>query len=283
MVVPSIWENTSLGLRKELITIEYRNIIKASELSSCLVTIKDIHCPSERDSDYLKDVNVPKTLIKLGYALTPIDWYIEKFLQVMLEGETSRCIIHSKSNTKEISFTIHLQSIDFGGYYHEQSLSKMLSLAKLYKENGVKMFKNHPVQFAHYYFTKAARCLLAFLGYFDIEQRAKEENINLNELLLLKENIYTNIAACLLKQNRNNDIIDVLSFVNFTEDPPEKAVYRLAVAYLNTKEYEKACDVIKKLPNYAENKDLVALLNKVIQESKEGDAKYATMVKKMFQ
>lgn len=280
-LVPELWENPSLGLKKELITFQYQSMVKASELSSCFVTFKDVHLPPGRDSNYLKDVN-GNTHIKLGHALTPIDWYIEKFLQVMLTGEESKCTIRTTADT-EISFTIHMERIDFGGYYHEQSLTQMLTLAKIYKENGVKMFKQYPPQFAHYYFTKAARCLLAYMPFGDIEERAHLENIDVNELQPLLENIYTNIAACLLKESRNDEIINVLSFVNHSEQPSEKAVYRLAVAYSNKKEYEKARDVIKKLDNYTENKDLMALFTKINQESKVGDEKYASMVKKMFQ
>lgn len=277
-----VWEATSLGLRKELITFEYKSIIKANELSSCYVTFKDVHLPPGRVSNYLKEADVAKTHIKLGHAVTPVDWYIEKFLQVMLMGEESRCTIRTRSVT-DISFTIQMERIDFGGYYHEQSLPQMITLAKHYKDNGVKMFKDYPPQFAHHYFTKAARCLLAYLRYGDIEERAEKEGVSVTEMRSLLENIYTNIAACLLKESRNNEIVEILSFVNQSDEPSEKAVYRMALAYFNKKEYEKACGVIKKLPKYTENKEMVALLSRINQESKEGDAKYASMVKKMFQ
>lgn len=280
-LVPLIWEDKDLGLRKELISFQYKSIIKANELSTCLVTLKDVHLPLGRESFYLKNDHSSQIVIKLGHALTPIDWYIEKFLQVMFIGEESKCIIRT-NGPDDISFSIHMQRIDFGGYYHEKSLKEMLDLAKVYKENGVKMFKQYP-QYAHYYFTKAARCCIAYLPYGDLEERAKEENVNVNELQPLLENIYSNIAACLLKQNRADEIIDLLLFVSQSEQPHEKAVYRLALAYLNKKEFDKARDIIKRSPNYTENKDLMALFLKINQESKEGDKKYANMVKKMFQ
>lgn len=281
-LVPPIWESPSLGLKKELVSFQYKSMIKANELSTCFLTFKDIHLPPGRDSNYLTETNAPNTLIKLGHALTPVDWYIEKFLQVMLMGEESKCTIRTAGDT-EISFTIHMERIDFGGYYHEQSLRQMFTLAKIYKENGVKMFKQYPPRFAHYYFTKAAKCLLSFMPYGDIEERSKEDGIDVNELQPLLENIYSNVAACLLKESRNDEIIDVLSFVHQSEQPSEKAVYRLAVAYSNRKEYDKARDIIKKLPSYTENRDLMALYTKINQESKVGDEKYASMVKKMFQ
>ncbi|XP_063696216.1 protein Bride of doubletime isoform X1 [Culicoides brevitarsis] len=215
----------------------------------------------------------------LGYKQT---------LKTLRQGKAKLIIIANNTphlrKSEEISFTVSMKRIEHGGDWHEKSFSEILTLAKQYKEHGVKMFKQFPVQFAHFYFAKAAKCLLMYKPFGDLEERAKNENVDASELIPLLRNIYTNIAACLLKQNRINDVIDLLGFVEWAEEPvPEKAVYRLATAYFSKKDYDKARDVIKKLPNYAENKELMALLAKINQESKAGDEKYANMVKKMFQ
>lgn len=279
-LVPKYWANDTFGLSKNLISFSYKSIIKASDLSKCYVTIQDVILPNGYESEYLRHVNESSFEITIGSALTPIDWYIEKFLQAMLVDEKSQCTIKTKSN-KEIIFVIHLQRVEFGGYYHEKSLKEMVELSKNYKENGVKMFKKYP-QLAHEYFSKAARCLQSYIPYNDIYERANNEGINADELLPMLENLLSNIAACLLKENRSAEVSDILSFTEQQDSPVEKVIFRKATAYLNTKEHEKALQIIEKKINYKENKDLLALHEKIHEDLKNEKSKYADMVKKMF-
>lgn len=282
-LIDKVWEDETKGLRKELVSFRYCSVDKASELSKCLVIITDVQNlnPEEQKTKYLAEENIGKEQwIEIGHALTPIDCYVEEFLKQMFTNDTSICSITTKSSGV-IMFTLQLNKIEFDGYYCEQSATKMYELAKLYKENGVIMFKDYP-QFAHNYFNLAAKCLLSFNPFTDI-QDALEDGCDLIQKNFedLLENIYLNIAACLLKQQRYDDILHVLKFTLNQTEPSEKAVYRLALAYFHLKQFENAKNTIERI-DYKNNKDLVRLLANVSKFWKADNDKYSNMVKKMF-
>ena len=280
-LVDKVWTDEAKGLRKELISFRYNSIVKASELSKCCVEILDVQNPNPEKykKNYLLMIG-EEFWVKIGHAVTPIDCYVEEFLKQMLINETSKCFITTKSSGT-IEFTMRLKEIQFEGYFFEQSASKMYELAKLYKENGVKMFKDYPL-FAHNYFNLAAKCLLSFNPFTDIqdvlEDGCKIKKEDFEELL---QNIYLNIAACLLKQQRYDDILHVLKFAMDQTEPSEKAVYRLALAYFHLNQFENAKNTIERI-NYKNNKDLVQLMANVAKYWKADNDKYSNMVKKMF-
>lgn len=273
------WKNDEKGLRKEVIEFEFVSIVKASEMSKCLVEILHVENLNSHASNYLNRTD--EFWIEIGHSLTPVDCYIEEFLKQMLTNETSKCYIKTKSSPDEIFFIMRLKEIEFGGYYFEKSPTEMYELAKLYKENGVKMFKDYPL-FAHNYFNLAAKCLLSF----------NTQDVDYNELLHdsyltkkdwdeLLENVYLNVSACLVKQERYEDIISILSFIKLQDQPHEKGVYRLAMAYYHTANYDDAEIIIKKI-NFQGNRDLVALMKKIKESKKIENDKYSAMAKKML-
>lgn len=281
-LIDKVWEDETKGLLKEVISFRYCTVVKASEISKCLIEILDIQnlCSDKHNTNYLLDENIGKELwVEIGHALTPIDCYIEEFLKQMLTNETSKCSITTKSSGI-IEFTIRLKRIEFGGYYCEQSACNMFQLAKLYKENGVKMFKEYPT-FAHSYFSLAAKCLLSFNPFDDIRDVLTDCDVKQKDFEELLQNVYLNIAACLLKQQRYDDILHVLSYSISQDEPSDKAVYRLALAYYHLKQFENAKNAIEKI-NYANNKDLVQLMAKVQGSWRADQNKYSNMMKKMF-
>lgn len=280
-LIDKVWTDEAKGLRKEVINFKYCTVVKASELSKCLVDILDIQSfdNSKCKTNFVVEQNVGKEFwVEIGHALTPIDCYVEEFLKQMFTNETSKCFISTKSSGV-IEFTMRLKRIEFGGYYYEQSASRMYELAKLYKENGVKMFKEFPL-FAHNYFNQAAKCLLSFNPFEDIED-VTDGTYNRKDFEDLLQNIYLNIAACLVKQQRYDDILHVLQFSTIQDEPSEKAVYRLALAYYHLKQFENAKNTIERI-DYKNNKDLVTLMAKVYESWKVDNHKYSNMVKKMF-
>lgn len=281
-LINKIWRDEAKGLHKELICFRFANVIKPSELSKCLVEILEIHNlnPDTHPTNYLTHENVNKEFwIEIGHALTPVDCYVEEFLRQMLTNETSKCTIATKSGV-EISFTMTLQAIEFGGYFCEQSAKEMFELSKLYKDNGVKMFKDYPL-FSHYYFNLAAKCLLSFNPFDDILDVLADSKLTRKDFEDLLHTIYLNIAACLLKQQRYDEILHVLSYSLNQKEPSEKAVFRLATAYFNLQQFENAKVTIERI-NYKSNKDLVQLMTKVQESWRVDQGKYSNMVKKMF-
>lgn len=281
-LIDRIWQDETKGLRKEVINFRYCSVVKASELSKCLISVVDINSfnADKHKSNYLTEDNAEKEFwVEMGHAVTPIDCYIEEFLKQMFMNETSRCFIETKSSGI-IEFTMRLKRIEFGGYYFEKSESEMFELAKLYKENGVKMFKENPL-FAHNYFSLAAKCLLSFAPLDDLDDALKDGELKRKDFQDLLENIYLNIAACLIKEQRYDDILHVLSYTLTQHKPSEKATYRLALAYFNLKQFEKAKNTIEKI-NYKSNKELVSLMAKICELWKVDHHKYSDMIKKMF-
>jgi ribosomal protein S17E len=280
-LIDKVWTDESKGLRKEVITFRYYSVVKASELSKCLVEIIDLNNfdSIKHPSNYVDENKLGNEFwIEIGHSLTPVDCYIEEFLKKMFIDETSNCFIKTKSD--EIMLTIRLKRIEFGGYYAEQSIDKMFDLAKLYKENGVKMFKDYP-KFAHQYFNLAAKCLLAFNPHGETDACEQSKTVTRKDINELLQTIYMNIAACLIKQNRFEEILYILNFVKTQDKPSEKAVYRLALAYFHVKDYESAKTLIERL-DFKQNKELVQLMGKIHDNWKVEHDKYSNMVKKMF-
>lgn len=278
-LIEKVWEDESKGLRKELVSFEFSSVVKASEISKCLVEVIDVQNLGDRKSNYLSESVGKEIWIGIGTSVTPIDCYIEEFLKQMFTNEISRCFIKTKSSGN-VEFVIKLKEIEFGGFYCEQSASKMLEISRQYKENGVKMFKDYPV-FAQNYFNLAAKCLLSFTKFDNGDDPLADSDSTRRDFDELLQNINLNIAACLLKQNRYDDVLHVLKFSVNQEHPSEKAAFRLASAYFHLKQFENAKNIIERV-NYKGNKDLTQLLAKVYEHWKTDHDKYANMVKKMF-
>lgn len=227
-LINHVWEDEKKGLRKELINFNFISIEKASELSKCRVDFENIQNLSHHKSNYLKEEQ-SDVWIEIGHAITAIDCYVEEFLKEMLINETSKCSIKTKS-TGEISFIIRLKEIKFNGYYSEQTPTQMFELARLYKENGVKMFKEFPL-FAHNYFNLSAKCLLSFQTQdVDYDELLKDSTITKKDFDELLQNVYLNIAACLIKQERFEEIPSILEFVRVQDNPPEKGGKKMNLA-----------------------------------------------------
>lgn len=281
-LIDKVWEDRAKGLRKEVINFRYCSIVKATELSKCLVDILNMENlkTETHKTNYILKENIGKELwIEMGHAVTPVDCYVEEFLKQMLTNETSNCHIETKS-CGTISFTLRLKRIENYEYFYEQDAVKMFELSKLYKENGVKMFKEYPL-FAHNYFSLAAKCLLAFSNYNGIDMTLKDTNVTKANFEELLQNIYLNISACLIKEGRFEEVIPILQFVRNQEQPSDKAVFRLATAYLSDCKYEEAKSTIEKI-DYKSNKDLLQLMMKIQQMWKNEKDKDSVMAKKML-
>lgn len=283
LVAPE-WVDERRGLRKILIQFNYTNMDKASELSQCLVEIIDVTNPADRESEYLNDA--AEKWIRMGDAVTPIDCYIDIFIKQMFVGEWSRCIITTKTDDR-IEFTIKLLEIKLNVYFYELTPAELYEVASKYKENGVKMYKKYPA-FAQNYFNLSAKLLISLKPFDkldtgtekDLHERDVNQKIDQKSVQSLHDAVYLNIAACLIKQNRHEEVLHVVK--DLTErSNNEKGIYRRALAHLNLKQYDEAKQQIDRL-NVMENHEFQSLYNRITSEMKEYNAKYADMVKKMF-
>lgn len=272
-----IWKCPEKGLRKETISISQEiSIGKPNDISICSVKLSNIVNETGLESNYLNaEASDTEIEIKMGDATTPVDCYLELFLQEMVITEKCICFINTKSGI-EIMFTVQLLKTSPIKYYYELSVDDMFDLAVKYKENGVKMFSKYRT-FAHNYFTKAAKCLLS---YRDIESSRKGE---IEKLLI---NVYANIAACLLKQSRFEEVVEILSFLNEPSNTEranlnEKAIYRKSLAHYSLKQYNIAKELLKKI-DCNKNSEILALWNKICNDEKADNARYTEMVKRML-
>lgn len=274
-----LWEDEKRGLRKELVSFQFHTIVKANDLAKCLVQVWEVRNwePERHQSHYLRTLN-EEFWVELGSAVTPLDCYLELFLKQMMVNETSKCLVKTKSSTIEI--LMELKTVESSCYYHEKSAQDMFQISKKYKENGVKMFKEFPL-FAHDYFNRAAKCLLSYSPFDGIDDFLVGSGIYKKDFEDLLENIYLNISACLIKQGRFDEILHVLKFVASQEHPSDKAIFRLATAHFNLKQFDLAKNAIERI-DYKHNKELVQLFGKVQEHSKADDVRYSQMVKKMF-
>lgn len=276
-----VWEDKSRGLRKEITNFKFITLTKATEISKCCVSISHIYGLQEHhESVHLQNGDQFEYWISLGDAVTPIDCYIDVFLQEMLVGETSNCSLQTKSG-ESISFQLNIMKINFGGYVFELSTEDIIRLAQKYKDNGVKMFKKYPT-FAQAYFNRAAKCLISCLPFNTLkDQNPEDEPLDPAKLERMLENIYMNIAACLIKQNRFDEALHVLRFTDREKNVPEKALYRRALAHFKYGQLDDAKNTLERF-NYKDSKESLALYNDILVKWKVSNQNYSNMVKKMF-
>ncbi|XP_037050522.1 peptidyl-prolyl cis-trans isomerase PASTICCINO1-like isoform X2 [Bradysia coprophila] len=279
-LVATEWSDESRGLRKVLMEFNYTKMDRVADLSECLVEISDVANLSGRESEYLSDTK--EKLIRMGDAVTPIDYFVEIFIRQMYVGEVSRCYVTTKTD-HQIEFTIKLMAIDCPRYFYELSPKELFEISSKYKEQGVKMYKKYP-EFAQNYFNLAAKLLISLKPFNTLDDREANESfkhqIDQQSLQALHDGIYLNIAAGLIKQNRYEDALYVL--IDLTDRTNnEKGIYRRALAHLNLKQYDEARQQIERL-NFKENHEFHALHNRIASEMKEYNERYANMVKKMF-
>lgn len=276
------WVDAKKGLRKELISYRFQSTIKANDLSKCCVAITELNGLKDyHASAYLRDEQKNMDYwITMSNALTPIDCYIELFLKRMLIGETSRCSIRTKSNDC-ISFVMRLIRVEFNGYVYAMKLPEVVALAKHYRENGVKMFKEYPL-FAHDYFNKAAKLLISCEPFETLGER--ETGMVEADARVLREQLETilsNICQCLIKQQRYEEAAHVMEFADRPENVTEKHIYRRANALYLLGKLDEAKHTIERI-NYRDKKECLQLHNNIMEKLNESNQKYRKMIKSMF-
>ncbi|XP_050087986.1 uncharacterized protein LOC126572603 [Anopheles aquasalis] len=214
----------------------------------------------------------------MGTAVTPVDCYVELLLQQMLPNEESKCTIHTKQHG-DITFTMKLVRIEGQQYYYEQTATSTLELAKRYKVNGVLMYSKYPA-FAQAYFNRAAKCLLSWSPIEQLDP-AIEGPGTIEEMQALLQTLQLNISACLIKENRFEEALHVLRFIDHQEKPSEKAIYRRALAQFRINQFNEAIATLEKI-NYAASKECDALYKQIVEKRQQETSKYSAMVKKMF-
>lgn len=281
---PADWQKPELGLRKRLLCFGWDSIELPTELSECMVRFDDIEGLGDRESNYLAAEQV--LMIQLGSAVTAVDFLVDIVFQHMYVGETSRVFIKTNSGDT-IEFTATLLKIQTDRYLYQLSARETLQWALEQKNQGVVMFKKWP-SIAQRYFNRAAKGLISHKPFDVIDP--DEDGVLGKELQDLYDSVCLNIAACLLKEQRYEDVLHVLR--DSTDTPntgseeserkiSEKAVYRRALAHFHLKQLDEARAQLERV-NYAQNRDQLALWKQIVEQQTEYNDNYAKMVRKMF-
>ncbi|XP_017956222.2 uncharacterized protein LOC108651197 [Drosophila navojoa] len=273
------WSDVARGLQKKVLSLEFQRVEKPLLVSTVSFTVKK-PCPNlgSRPSKYLASNEPQQYTLEMGNADSPIDCYIEILLQQFVIGETSACSITTKTGER-LEFELKLDRILSNKQIDKLSAVEMYNLALKYKEKGVAMYKAYP-KFACDYFSRAAKLLITYKPFDKLDKQ--KNGIPGNEMELLFVQIQTNLAACMLLEKRYEHVIYHTEFVDTQEQPSEKSIYRRALAFYYLKEFEKAQNLIERVPQYEDKREFTKLRDNIATSWKSSNANYKQLVQRMF-
>lgn len=276
----ALWSDERLGCSKELLHFQFVCMEKPTELDECVIVVTDQQNVGARPSNFLQPAAAAPSdelCVSLRTARTALDCLLSVILQQMLPGERSRVRIVTGGG-ETVQLTIELRRIqpnDTQRYPHQLSAAQTFAWAAEQKENGVALFKRWP-RFAQDAFSRAAKALIS-LKPFD---RAAVD-VDAAQLQLLHDSVCQNLAACLLKQQRYEDVLYVLQEVTDRPAAPERAIYRRATAHYQLRQLDEARAQVERL-NYGQHPEQRALHEQIVKQLGEYRSEYSSMVRKMF-
>ncbi|EDW34042.1 GL22032 [Drosophila persimilis] len=277
------WKDEKRGLSKKVLSLEFADMAKPMAASTVLFSVNN-KCANleDRPSKYLggeESLTFPQQhTLEMGTATTPVDCYVEMLLQQFMPGETAACSITSKTGER-IEFDLKLDLIVKNPQVHKLNAAEIYELALRFKESGVAMFKSYP-KFAFDYFARAAKLLITYKPFDQLTKKSNGINGTTVEALFVQ--LQTNLAACMLQEERYEHVIYHTEFVERAESPTEKSVYRRALAYYHMKEFAKAQATIERVHDYEEKREFSKLRDKIAASWKDSKAHYKEVVQRMF-
>ncbi|XP_056646696.1 FK506-binding protein-like [Diorhabda sublineata] len=243
---------------------------KPAENSRCTVTIMD----------YAPLKNIVSTIIVIGDTDGELWNLIEICLGTMDVGEKSKFFISLPN--EDISLIICLEELVFDGYIYKWDAIKKFSLATYHKEKGNDLFKSNRNKEAALRFIKALKILHSIP--LDAEELPISiENLQVSNLINLKEILYNNLSSCYFRNSRWLKVIDISQKVLLYNSNNVKALYKLGIAYKNDRNFEKSFEAFSKvLKLEPDNKACTEHMNVVKDELRKADIRVKSMVKKMF-
>uniref|UniRef100_A0A034W9F6 Uncharacterized protein n=1 Tax=Bactrocera dorsalis TaxID=27457 RepID=A0A034W9F6_BACDO len=273
------WTMPAKGLRKQVLSLDnFKFLNKPHLVSKVVVKVEEVQNLNGRESQYLSNELIEQEQkVEIGSALTPVDCYVELLVRQLVVGERARCFIATK--TEEIRFILTLIKIEETKEIYKLNVAEMYAHAMRYKENGVVMFKQYPY-FAHAYFSRAAKFLISYKPFEGLTLH--KDGISSEEMQMLFTQIQTNLAACLLNEQRYDDVLYQTKFVEEHPNATEKSIYRRAMAFYHLKEFEKAQKLIESVSNYQGKKEFAKLHQRLGESWKTSNEQYKNVVKRMF-
>jgi FK506-binding protein 4/5 len=222
----------------------------------------------------------------IGDSDTDIDRSLERCIQTMLPMEVSLMILtlppkslnETSLKAKTVKCKVHLKEIHNKPYIFEWNHSMKYELAMCHKERGVELYRSGRNRDAFLRFSKALKLLITIIPVeSDTAAQQRDEDVCLRVMLC------NNIASCHLQCKNYCHVIEMCNKVLFLEPNNVKALFRRAVAYMETQEFDQAkkdFNQVQRLePENAAARDKLQELKKW---QKKSDAKMAAAIKKMF-
>lgn len=222
----------------------------------------------------------------IGDSDTDIDRSLERCIQTMLQMEVSLMILtlppkslnETSLKAKTVKCKVHLKEIHNKPYIFEWNHSMKYELAMCHKERGVELYRSGRTRDAFLRFSKALKLLITIIP-VESDTAAQQRD----EVVCLRVMLCNNIASCHLQCKNYCHVIEMCNKVLFLEPNNVKALFRRAVAYMETQEFDQAkkdFNQVQRLePGNAAARDKLQELKKW---QKKSDAKMAAAIKKMF-
>jgi FK506-binding protein 4/5 len=222
----------------------------------------------------------------IGDSDTDIDRSIERCIQTMLQTEVSLMILtfppkslnETSLKARTVKCKVHLKEIYNEPYLFEWNDLKKYELAMYHKVRGVELYNCGRTRDAFFRFSKALKLLITIIPVEnDIVTVQRDDVLSLRVLLC------NNIASCHLRYKNYSHVIEMCNKVLFLEPNNVKALFRRAVAYMETQEFDQAKEDLHQVqqlePGNAAAREKQQQLK---QRQKESDTKLAVGIRKMF-
>lgn len=219
--------------------------------------------------------------ITIGDEQNVLERYLVNCLRTMNKLETATFKLKQLQN-EDVSVTITLTDFEFDGFIYEWDAKKKLNYALRYKDLGVNLFKLKNNKEAAIKFITALK-ILSIIP-IDVETKPDEvDGVAVSEIEQLKANLFNNLSSCYFRNNKWQMVIDLCSKVLAVDNKNVKALYKIAVAYMNDRNFEKSAEYFKVLLEIeSDNKNASEKLKYVESEIHAANLRVNSMIKQMF-
>uniref|UniRef100_UPI00398F24FA FK506-binding protein-like n=1 Tax=Pristiophorus japonicus TaxID=55135 RepID=UPI00398F24FA len=218
---------------------------KPKEGSKCRICV-EMEPASNFDAEthFRSGINQSVEVI-LGESDTPFSEIIDKCVETMLLGE--RCEVHLAPGLMETSsdcgeglrFAVTLEELSGHKDSWEMGFEEKWEAALHHKAKGTQHFKNGNLFGASRRYAKSLRLLVTVK--YDVPLEKGEEYDKLRSML------YSNLAACQMKQNQYRNAIQNCSKALEMDPDSVKCLYRRGQAYASINEFDKAKGDLKRV------------------------------------
>lgn len=311
---PAQWSDERLGASKRLLDFEWlpsASMDRPTELDECVVEVSEWNAACAAcASEFLRELqsgiegggdagNEATTIrVALRRASTGFDCVLAAVLRHMWPGERSRVRIERRQQSvadehRHPELTIRLVRICPAEqrHWHQLQPAAVAALAAEQRALGVALYRQQETGWAHWTFARAARAMCACKPFDKIAGDAARAA----EWQRLFESVCVNLAACLVRARRWEDVLYVLREVTERDVTAAtgdgggggcdaelvRAIYRRAVAHFNLRQLDEARAQIERL-EWQTNGEQRELRERIVDEQAVYQAEYSTMVKKMF-